>query len=90
MEALDLLKDVDQEKYVTSVVLMTDGASQGSLKDFTNVYTKVQKDIPVFSITFGDADETQLRSISKLTRADVFTSGGDLIDAFKKVEGATI
>ncbi|NEW09175.1 VWA domain-containing protein [Paenibacillus sp. SYP-B3998] len=87
IEALNILKDVDQEKYVTSVVLMTDGISNGSLKDFTNMYNKIQKDIPVFSITFGDADESQLKSISDLTRADVFPSGGDLVASFKKVRG---
>lgn len=85
--ALNLLSRVDTDKYVVSVVLMTDGMSSGRINDFQQAYTTLGKDIPVFSITFGDADEKQLRAISNLTHADVFPSGGDLTGAFKKVRG---
>lgn len=87
-QAIKLLKDEDQNKYNTSVILMTDGEGNvGKFKDLYNTYKQYNKDIPIYSITFGDADETQLREIAKLTNAKVFDGKNNLIGAFKEVRG---
>jgi Ca-activated chloride channel family protein len=44
-------------------------------------------DVPVFSIMFGDANQTQLDSLAELTRARVFDGKTDLIGAFKNAKG---
>ena len=44
-------------------------------------------DIPIYSITFGDANEEQLDKIAELTNAKVFDGKTDLLKAFKQVRG---
>ena len=44
-------------------------------------------DIPVFSITFGDADPSQLEDLAALTDARVFDGTKDLTEAFRSVKG---
>ena len=43
--------------------------------------------MPVFGITFGDADKSQLDSLAKATSARVFDGGGDLAGAFRAARG---
>jgi Ca-activated chloride channel family protein len=66
---------------------MTDGKSEGSYSDLESHFKNISKDIPIYSILFGDADTSQLKSIAELTKADVFDSNGNLIAAFKKARG---
>lgn len=87
-EALKILKDEDMEKYNTSVVLMTDGAGNvGRYIELRNTYHSINKDIPIYSIMFAAADESQLREIANLTNAKVFDGKTDLVKAFKEVRG---
>ena len=44
-------------------------------------------DIPVFSITFGDADPSQLQQLAELTGGRVFDGTEDLTEAFRSVKG---
>ena len=44
-------------------------------------------DIPVFSITFGDADPDQLEELAEMTGARVFDGTEDLTEAFRGVKG---
>ena len=79
----------DLDRYVPAIILMTDGQSNtgmtfGSLRDAVQ---RLGKDIPVFSIMFGDASEKQLDAISDLTRARVFDGRKDLVAAFRNVKG---
>jgi Ca-activated chloride channel family protein len=85
--ALDILKDVNQADYTTSITLMTDGRSEGSYSNLEEHFKKIGKDIPIYSILFGDAQASQLKGIANLTKADVFDSNGDLVAAFKKARG---
>jgi Ca-activated chloride channel family protein len=85
--ALDILKDVNPADYTTSITLMTDGRSEGSYSNLEEHFTKIGKDIPIYSILFGDAQASQLKGIAALTKADVFDSNGDLVAAFKKARG---
>lgn len=87
-KAIDLLKDEDTSKYNVSVILMTDGnANIGTFASLRTKYNTLKKDIPIYSITFGSANEYQLREIAKLTNAKVFDGKNNLIDAFKEVRG---
>ena len=87
-KALDLLKNEDTSKYNVSVILMTDGnANVGTFASLRSKYNTLKKDIPIYSITFGSANEYQLREIAELTNAKVFDGKNNLINAFKEVRG---
>lgn len=88
IKALDILEKEDQEKYNTSIVLMTDGASNyNRMTQLKATYRKIGKDIPIFSIMFGTASETQLKEIAQLTNAKIFDGKVNLLEAFKQVRG---
>lgn len=88
-QALEMIKQVpDMENYFPAVILMTDGRSSGN---FDALKSQIQTlspamDIPVFSITFGNADERQLKEISTFTAARVF-NGTNLVGAFREAKG---
>ncbi len=87
-KALDILKDEDGDKYNLSVVLMTDGIGNiGNYISLEREYKKINKQIPIYSITFGEADEDQLEEIALLTNGKIFDGRYDLIKAFKEVRG---
>lgn len=87
-KAINILSKEDRDKYVTSVILMTDGqANIGSFREFSKDYNKLGLEIPIYSITFGSADEDELLEISNLTNGKTFDGKTDLITAFKKVRG---
>ena len=88
INALELLKDEDIDTYNLSVVLMTDGvANVGTYTDLKNKYREIGKQIPIYSITFGSADEYELEDIAELTNGKVFDGRLDLVSAFKEVRG---
>ncbi len=88
VSALELLDKEDQNKYGTAIILMTDGRGNvGNYRDVEKVFKKIKKDIPIYSITFGDADELQLNELAKLTNGKVFDGKENLILAFKEVRG---
>ncbi len=88
IKALEVLSDEDRNKYVSSVILMTDGyANVGSFEDLKKTYQTLNKDIPIYSITFGGASESELKQISDLTNGKVFDGKTNLLLAFKKVRG---
>lgn len=78
-KAAEKLNDIDEKNYTKSIVLMTDGESYG---DFSRGY---RYDIPVFSIMFGEANNTQLDYISDLSNGKTFDGREDLIGAFKEI-----
>lgn len=88
--ALKTLKDDDSNKYNLTVILMTDGKSNmGEFSELEKYYEKKSfaKNIPIYSIMFGDADEDELQNIADLTNAKVFDGKSDLLKAFKEVRG---
>lgn len=89
IQGLKELNDVDLSNYIPSIILMTDGQSNTgkNIGDLKQLLKDKNKDIPVFSITFGDADSSQLKGISDLTRGTVFDGKSDLINAFKQARG---
>ncbi len=76
--ARDILADFNSDTYTKSIVLMTDGESNGRFENR-------EFDIPVFSIMFGDANPEQLDEISRLTNGRTFDGRTDLINAFKEI-----
>ena len=88
ISAIRLLEQENTNQRNASVVLMTDGRSNiGSIKDFIKHYYSMNKDIPVYSIMFGEADASQLQSIASVTNGKVFDGKNDLVRAFKEVRG---
>ena len=86
-EAINILKS-ENDSYNSSVILMTDGeGNMGKFNDLKNEYTNAKKEIPIYSITFGDADERQLIQMADLTNGKVFDGKNDLVKAFKTVRG---
>lgn len=88
MRALEILKDEDTNTYNLSVILMTDGLSNmGDKEEFHNYYINYKKEVPIYSIMFGDAYEDELQQIADLTNAKIFDGKTDLLKAFKEVRG---
>lgn len=84
-----LPSESEASKYTTAIVLMTDGRSMtDNQKAFESAYQSSGRDVPVFSIMFGDADSSQLKSLAKLSNAKVFDGrSGDLASVFRQVKG---
>lgn len=88
IRALEILDKEDSNTYNLSVILMTDGMSNiGSYTNLTRKYREINKDIPIYSIMFGDAYEQDLSQIANLSNAKVFDGRLDLLKAFKEVRG---
>src|SRR5699024_1681957 len=89
-EALrEMRENYDLTKYTPAVVLMTDVKSNRSMDcgDFQDLYLQEQMDVPVLSIMFGQAQESQLDELADLTNARVFDGREDLTGAFRSVKG---
>lgn len=88
IRALEILNNENLENYNVSVILMTDGMSNaGSYTNLARRYNYMDKDIPIYSIMFGNAYEDELEEIANLTNAKVFDGKSDLLKAFKEVRG---
>lgn len=86
IEALKILKDEDSNEYTKTVILMTDGHSNGgSLLELSRYYKSNKLDIPIYSITFGSSSDDQLEDIAKLTNAKIFDGKSGLLRAFTEV-----
>lgn len=83
---LKILKDVDENEYTRTIILMTDGNSNnGKFSNLANYYRTNKLNIPIYSITFGDSNEKQLNEIAKLTNAKIFDGKNGLLKAFREV-----
>ena len=87
--ALDQLAAYDLGQYTPAIILMTDGMANGNmnLNDFKRSYESKGGGIPIFSISFGNADLDALGELAALTHARVFDGDRDLVDAFRKAKG---
>lgn len=87
IEGLKILNE-ESDDYTKTIIAMTDGVINiGSYDELSTYYKKLNKEIPVYSITFGNASEAQLTKIAKLTNAKVFNGKTNLLNAFKEVRG---
>jgi len=88
IDALKILMKEDSNTYNLSIILMTDGLSNvGTISELQKEYRNINKDIPIFSIMFGQASSTELNEIAELSNAKVFDGRTDLLKAFKEVRG---
>lgn len=86
-EAYELAREYDLSQYSPAVILMTDGQSIYNEQVFDNALNTSEEKIPVFSITFGNADPSQLEELAEQTDARVFDGTKDLTEAFRSVKG---
>ena len=87
IKAIKILEE-DKGDYLESVVLMTDGKGNvGSYYELNKLYKKYDSQIPIYSITFGNAEWNELEEIAELTNGKVFDGTYDLVEAFKEVRG---
>jgi Ca-activated chloride channel family protein len=79
----------DYTSYIPAIILMTDGESNEgrSYSHLLNAWNTYTVDVPVFSIMFGMAVESQLEQISSLTRGRVFDGKHDLVKTFRTAKG---
>ena len=66
-EAYAIASQYDLSEYTPAVILMTDGQSMYNQYEFEDAVSEYGADIPVFSITFGDADPSQLEELAEMT-----------------------
>lgn len=86
IKGLEILSKDNSDDYTKTVILMTDGQSNsGTYQELKNYYNKNKLNIPIYSITFGDSDESELREIANLTNAKVFDGKSGLLKAFREV-----
>ncbi|MGM9877514.1 MAG: VWA domain-containing protein [Bacilli bacterium] len=84
---LDIL-DGESDEYTKTIIAMTDGVvNVGTIGSLREKYNNIQSDIPIYSITFGDASYDELNNIANLSNAKVFDGKKDLLKAFKEVRG---
>lgn len=89
LAALKAFEILDQypDDYIKSVVLMTDGMSNGMTYGTFTSKSKGRTIYPVYSITFGEADTKQLDHLAQKTGGRVFDGVEDLTNAFREVRG---
>ena len=85
--AYEIASSYDLSNYTPAVILMSDGVSSYNKETFDSAVETYGNDIPVFSITFGDADPDQLEELAEMTGARVFDGTEDLTEAFRSVKG---
>lgn len=88
-EALQIIEEeIDFQQQFPAIILMTDGKSDTAEQNLVNsFYATGDFDIPIFSITFGNADDQQLEDLATLTGGDVYNGNVDLAEAFRRARG---
>jgi Ca-activated chloride channel family protein len=92
MQARQIIRSQpDLEGYSPAIILMTDGKSESgmTLEQFRRAWGADghRGDIPIYSITFGQADDTQLKQLAALSSGRVFDGRSDLVRAFRQARG---
>ena len=75
--------------FFPAIILMSDGKSKGSLEQLETQFraSSFAYDVPIFSIAFGKADESQLGALADLTSGRSFDGKKDLVKAFRAAKG---
>ncbi|RMI36216.1 VWA domain-containing protein [Streptomyces triticirhizae] len=93
IEAYELLADEGARDAFTSIVLMTDGqniddVTATTFQDFYVALDEEWRQVPVFTILFGDSDPAELQRIADQTGGALFDAvSGPLDDAFQEIRG---
>lgn len=89
-EAMKLLKQhAASGKYQSAVIVMSDGMSEGSLAQFNATLqgTGMGKDVPVFTILFGEAQPEQMKALAEAMSGRMFDGRVDVVQAFREAKG---
>lgn len=82
---IEILDD-ESDEYTKTIIAMTDGqVNVGTFSDLSYAYRNSKNKVPIYSITFGNAVESELEEIADLTNAKVFDGKSGLLKAFKEV-----
>lgn len=91
LQARDIIRSHGTlEGYFPAIILMTDGKSEDglSLDQFTQRWKAAGgPDVPIYSITFGNADDKQLKQLAQISSGRVFDGRQDLVRAFRQARG---
>lgn len=82
-----MASDLDTGRYLPAILIMTDGRSEGDLSGFIAQWGRRGRNIPIFGVTFGDADRAQLEKLATATGARVFDGRSSLAEAFRAARG---
>jgi Ca-activated chloride channel family protein len=76
-------------KYHASVIVMSDGMSESGLPQFNAMLqgTGLGKDVPVFTILFGDAKPEQMKALAEAMSGRMFDGRVDVVQAFREAKG---
>jgi Ca-activated chloride channel family protein len=90
--AYELLKQRPYEMNSTSVILMTDGASNTDRGSFAKMSQKIEDlglrgVVPVYGIRFGTFDPAQIQEITGFTGGKYFDASVDLVKAYREAKG---
>jgi len=89
IKALEMIKKENTKGNNPAIILMTDGRSNEN--KFSWMKTEMKNInagfVPIYCITFGDAEPGELKSIAGYTDGYVYDGVKDLIAAFKKAKG---
>ena len=75
VRGIELLGEYDLSQYTPRSSCSPTGSPAGPLSDFEAAYAGLGTEVPVFSIMFGDADETQLEELARYTMPGCSTAG---------------
>lgn len=87
-QALGEIAKYDYENYNTSIIVMSDGRSEGSIQTYIDERSRLAiGGVPIYSIAFGDADTSQMKKLATESAGKVFDGKTDLISAFREAKG---
>jgi Ca-activated chloride channel family protein len=89
-EAMKRMKlHAESGKYQSAVIVMSDGMSEGSLAQFQSLTggTGMGKDVPLFTILFGDAKPEQMKALAEAMSGRMFDGRVDVVQAFREAKG---
>lgn len=89
-EAVQLMQQhAASGKYQSAVIVMSDGMSEGGLNQFKELTgsTGMGKDLPVFTILFGDAKPEQMKAFAEAMSGRMFDGRVDVVQAFREAKG---
>lgn len=79
--------DLDSGRFLGAILIMTDGKSEGDIDDFIRRWGQIGRGLPIFGVTFGDADRSQLDRVATATGGRVFDGRSSLAEAFRAARG---
>jgi Ca-activated chloride channel family protein len=76
-------------KYHTSIILMSDGEATDSLTGFFSTIDRqrIGRDIPIYTILFGEAKEKEMKAIAEGMGGKMFDGRKDVERAFREAKG---